>query len=164
VYYPLVALRDGVNPYAVETYYRHYPVGQEFPLYTPIHLVLHSPLLLFSFPVARAVAFGWNVALVLGYAAVVLRLIAVRLTPASVFGLGTLILLSDPGKFDLRTGQPTLILATRNDGAVSFDHAEHLAATMRHATLVEVDTPTHLLWLGEGSDHTTAAIQSFMRL
>lgn len=73
---------------------------------------------------------------------------------------------------DLRTptdvtddvGQPTLILATRNDGAVSFDHAEHLAATMRHATLVEVDTPTHLLWLGEGSDHTAAAIQSFMRL
>jgi hypothetical protein len=47
---------------------------------------------------------------------------------------------------------------------VSFDHAEHLAATMRHATLVEVDTPTHLLWLGEGSDHTAAAIQSFMRL
>ena len=73
---------------------------------------------------------------------------------------------------DLRTptdvtddvGQPTLILATRNDGAVSFDHAEHLAATIRHATLVEVDTPTHLLWLGEGSDHTAAAIQSFMRL
>jgi len=110
VYYPLVALRDGVNPYAVESYYRHYPVGQEFPLYTPIHLVLHSPLLLFSFPVARAVAFGWNLALVLGYAAVVLRLIAVRLTLASVFGLGTLILLSDPGKFDLRTGQPTLMI------------------------------------------------------
>lgn len=110
VYYPLVALRDGVNPYAVETYYRHYPVGQEFPLYTPIHLVLHAPLLLFSFPTARAVAFGWNLALVLGYAAVVLRLMAVRLAPASVFGLGTLILLSDPGKFDLRTGQPTLMI------------------------------------------------------
>jgi pimeloyl-ACP methyl ester carboxylesterase len=61
-------------------------------------------------------------------------------------------------------GQPTLILATRNDGAVSFDHAEHLAATLRHAKLVEVDTPTHLLWLGEGSDRTAAAIHSFLRL
>ena len=71
-----------MNPYAVEAYYRHYPVGQEFPLYTPIHLVLHSPLLLFSFPVARAVAFGWNLALVLGYAAVVLRLLGARLTVA----------------------------------------------------------------------------------
>jgi pimeloyl-ACP methyl ester carboxylesterase len=63
-----------------------------------------------------------------------------------------------------RVAQPTLILASRNDGAVGFDHAEHLAATMRHATLVEVDTPTHLLWLGAGSDHTAAAIHSFLRL
>jgi len=52
-------------------------------------------------------------------------------------------------------------LATRNDGAVSFDHAEHLAATLPHAKLVEVDTPTHLLWLGEGSDRTAAAINAF---
>ena len=39
-----------------------------------------------------------------------LRLVGARLTLASVFGLGTLILLSDPGKFDLRTGQPTLMI------------------------------------------------------
>jgi pimeloyl-ACP methyl ester carboxylesterase len=58
--------------------------------------------------------------------------------------------------------QPTLILATRNDGAVSFDHAQYLAATLPDSTLVEVHTPTHLLWLGEGSDHTAAAIQSFI--
>ena len=60
--------------------------------------------------------------------------------------------------------QSTLILATHNDGAVSFDHAETLAATLRHATLVEVDTPTHLLWLGEGSDRTAAAILSFIKV
>ena len=39
-----------------------------------------------------------------------LRLVGARLTLASVFGMGTLILLSDPGKFDLRTGQPTLMI------------------------------------------------------
>lgn len=60
--------------------------------------------------------------------------------------------------------QPTLILATRNDGAVSFDHAEYLVTTLPDATLVEVDTPTHLLWLGDGSDRTVATIQSFIRL
>ena len=58
--------------------------------------------------------------------------------------------------------QPTLILATRNDGAVSFDHAEYLAATLPDPTVVEVHTPTHLLWLGEGSDCTAAAIRSFI--
>jgi pimeloyl-ACP methyl ester carboxylesterase len=77
---------------------------------------------------------------------------------------GFLVDLCTPTDVTDDVGQPTLILATRNDGAVSFDHAEHLAATMRHATLVEVDTPTHLLWLGDGSDHTAAAIHSFMRL
>jgi hypothetical protein len=110
IYYPLVALRDGVNPYAVDVYFRHYPVGQEFPLYSPVHLLLHSPLLLFSFPVARAVFWGWNLLLVLGFAAVLLRLAAHRVTVASLFGLGTVIVLADAGKFDLRSGQPTLMV------------------------------------------------------
>ncbi|MEP6623684.1 MAG: glycosyltransferase 87 family protein [Acidimicrobiia bacterium] len=110
IYYPVVALRDGVNPYNVDVYYRLYPVGQEFPLYTPVHLLLNAPLLLFSFPVARAVNFGWNLLLVLGLAVAALRLTRVRLTVAMVVGLATLILLSDPGRFDLRSGQPTLLL------------------------------------------------------
>jgi Protein of unknown function (DUF2029). len=110
IYYPVVALRDGVNPYNVDSYYQHYPVGQEFPLYTPIHLLVNAPLLLFSFSTARAVNFGWNLFLVLGLAATALRLAGMRLSTAGVFGLGTLILLSDPGKFDLRTGQPTLMI------------------------------------------------------
>ena len=44
IFYPVVALRDGVNPYNADSYFVHYPVGQEFPLYTPIHLLLHAPL------------------------------------------------------------------------------------------------------------------------
>ena len=38
VYYPVVALTDGVNPYDPARYYLSYPVGQEFPLYSPVHL------------------------------------------------------------------------------------------------------------------------------
>ena len=64
----------------------------------------------------------------------------------------------------VHVAQPTLILATRNDGAVSFDRAEYLAATLPDSTLTEVDTPTHLLWLGDGSDLTATAIQSFIRV
>jgi pimeloyl-ACP methyl ester carboxylesterase len=79
-------------------------------------------------------------------------------------GRGFLIDLRAPADVSSDVAQPTLILATRNDGAVSFDHAEYLAATLPDSTLVEVHTPTHLLWLGEGSDHTAAAIQSFISL
>jgi pimeloyl-ACP methyl ester carboxylesterase len=78
-------------------------------------------------------------------------------------GRGFLVDLRPPTDVGDNVGQPTLILATRNDGAVSFDHSEDLATTLQQATLVEVDTPTHLLWLGEGSDRTTAAVDSFIR-
>jgi len=46
--------------------------------------------------------------------------------------------------------QPVLILATRNDGAVSFEHTEALAATLPNEQLGAIDTPTHPLWLGDG--------------
>jgi pimeloyl-ACP methyl ester carboxylesterase len=77
-------------------------------------------------------------------------------------GRGFLVDLRAPTDVSGDVAQPILILATRNDGAVSFDHAEQLAAALRHATLVEVNTPTHLLWLGNGSDRTAAAIHSFI--
>jgi pimeloyl-ACP methyl ester carboxylesterase len=77
-------------------------------------------------------------------------------------GRGFLVDLRAPSDVSGDVAQPVLILATRNDGAVSFDHAEALAATLPNAQLVEVDTPTHLLWLGDGSDRTAAAIDSFI--
>jgi pimeloyl-ACP methyl ester carboxylesterase len=79
-------------------------------------------------------------------------------------GRGFLIDLRAPTDVTSDVAQPTLILATRNDGAVSFDHAQYLAATLPDSSLVEIDTPTHLLWLGEGSGGTAAAIRSFISL
>jgi hypothetical protein len=60
-------------------------------------------------------------------------------------GRGFLIDLRAPTDVTSDVAQPTLILATRNDGAVSFDHAQYLVATLPDSTLVEVDTPSHLL-------------------
>ncbi len=110
VYYPVVAFVHGVNPYDPDAYYAAYPVGQEFPLYSPIHLVVHLPLAPFSLEDARAVYFGFNLALVLALAAVSLRVAGYRGGWSRVFGLGTLLLLSGPGKMDLRTGEPTLLI------------------------------------------------------
>ncbi len=58
--------------------------------------------------------------------------------------------------------QPVLVLGTRYDAAVGFEHARRLAADLSHATLVEVGTPTHLLWLGENAGRTAAAIGQFL--
>ena len=110
VYYPVVALTEGVNPYNPTDYYRTYPVGQEFPLYSPMHLVLHLPLAAVSLRLARATYFGLNLALVLVLAGFSLRLARYRVDPTTVFGLGTLLLLSGAGRVDLRNGEPTLLI------------------------------------------------------
>jgi len=78
-------------------------------------------------------------------------------------GRGFLVDLRAPTDVSGDVAQPVLILATRNDGAVSFEHAEALAATLPNVQFVEIDTPTHLLWLGKGSDRTAGAIDSFIR-
>lgn len=110
VYYPVVALTDGANPYDPTRYYLDYPVGQEFPLYSPLHLALHAPLAALSLADARAVYFGLNLALILVLALVSLRLAGYRGGAAATFAVGALLLLSGPGKMDLRNGEPTLLI------------------------------------------------------
>lgn len=110
VYYPVVAFTDGENPYDPGHYYRTYPVGQEFPLYSPVHLVVHLPLAALSLPDARAAYFALNLALILVLAAAALRLAGYGVGPDAVFALGALLLLSGPGRTDLRNGEPTLLI------------------------------------------------------
>ncbi len=110
VYYPVVALADGVNPYDPARYYLAYPVGQEFPLYSPVHLVLHVPLAALDLDDARATYFGVNLVLMLVLAGASLRLAGFRVRADATFAVGTLLLLSGPGKLDLRNGEPTLLI------------------------------------------------------
>lgn len=110
IYYPLQALFDGVNPYDAPAYYRHYPVGQEFPLWSPVHFVVHAPVLLLGFEEARAVYFGVTLLLILVFSWYAIRLAGHPASVATVFGLATLVLLSEPGKLDLRAGQPAVII------------------------------------------------------
>ncbi|WP_244162546.1 alpha/beta fold hydrolase [Amycolatopsis regifaucium] len=44
--------------------------------------------------------------------------------------------------------QPTLVIASRNDGSVPFAHAEALAAAIQHSTLIESKADSHFIWLG----------------
>ena len=58
--------------------------------------------------------------------------------------------------------QPVLVLASRLDGSVAVEHPEHLAGSLADARLVEVGTPSHLLWLGENAGQTRSAITEFL--
>ena len=78
-------------------------------------------------------------------------------------GRGFWIDLGPPTDVTADVHRPTLVLASRQDGSVDMAHPEHLAAALRHARLVEVGTPSHLLWLGEGAEQTRSAITDFLR-
>lgn len=57
---------------------------------------------------------------------------------------------------------PTLVTASRHDGGVNFTHAEDFAATIPTAHLVELDSPTHLFWIGPHAKTAQQAVQNFL--
>jgi pimeloyl-ACP methyl ester carboxylesterase len=77
-------------------------------------------------------------------------------------GRGFMLDLRPPTDISADVRQPTLILATHLDGSVGLEHPEHLVAALPDARLVDVGTPSHLLWLGEGSERTRQEVQSFL--
>lgn len=57
---------------------------------------------------------------------------------------------------------PTLVTGSPHDRGVRFAHAEDLADAIPGATLVALDSPSHLFWLGPGRDRLAAAVSSFI--
>jgi pimeloyl-ACP methyl ester carboxylesterase len=56
----------------------------------------------------------------------------------------------------------TLVTASRDDAGVAFRHAEDLAQTIATATLVELDAPSHLFWIGPARDQVETAVHEFL--
>ncbi|MBW8749807.1 MAG: hypothetical protein JF565_00065 [Propionibacteriales bacterium] len=57
---------------------------------------------------------------------------------------------------------PTLVTASRDDAGVAFAHAEDFARTIPTATLVELDAPSHLFWIGPARAQVQEALTSFI--
>lgn len=58
--------------------------------------------------------------------------------------------------------QPTLVIATRTDGGVSFANARSLADTIRHAELIESRADSHFVWLGADWPAISERIRCFL--
>ncbi len=57
---------------------------------------------------------------------------------------------------------PTLVTGSRHDGGVSFVHAEDFADLIVGATLVELESPSHLFWIGPHKPTLVSIIGSFL--
>lgn len=110
VYWPIRALAAGDNPYDMPAYFGRYPVGQEFPLYAPHHLLLHAPFAALPYDAAEVVYFLLTLALTLVLARVSLIVHGRTTSVAAVCALAALLLASRPGHMNLLLGQVTLPL------------------------------------------------------
>jgi pimeloyl-ACP methyl ester carboxylesterase len=61
-----------------------------------------------------------------------------------------------------QVSQPTLVIATRKDGAVPFAHAQALAAGIADSRLVVSEANTHLIWLGSDYPVIAESIRKFL--
>jgi pimeloyl-ACP methyl ester carboxylesterase len=57
---------------------------------------------------------------------------------------------------------PTVITGSRHDRGVSFRHAEDFAMTIPTAELVELDSASHLFWIGPGKERLLSIVDGFL--
>lgn len=111
VYFPVVALLDGNNPYDVAQFRHTYPARAPFLLYSPITLLIHLPFGFLSPDTADVIDYTLNLLLLPVLAWMAFRLNRLRPTAAGVFGGATLILLSRSGQSSLHLGQCAVYVA-----------------------------------------------------
>ena len=57
---------------------------------------------------------------------------------------------------------PTLVMGSPHDRGVSIAHARDFAASVTGAVLVELDSPSHLFWIGPGRDQLAEVVRRFV--
>lgn len=117
IYYPLIAIGEGVNPYDSvrngdpNRYMQRYPVLDTLPLYSPLLLGVFAPLALLPYGASCIVFTAINVLLFLVLAWLILRAVGKQPSIAAVCIVGALILASQPGRGAFNAGQVAVPLA-----------------------------------------------------
>jgi len=124
VYYPAVAVHEGVNPYDRKLYESCFFTGRQgFPAYSPLSVLLHAPFRLLPYQASAWAYFVLVAALTLCFAFWTLHLAggrdpAERAGPA--FFLAAALLASRPGYMNIFNGQITMPLVLGSLAALEF--------------------------------------------
>ncbi len=108
-YFPALAFRDGVNPYAPEMV-QHYPGARTIPTYSPVVFLIHLPFAYLTVPVADVVYFVVSVLLLALLAYWSIMMSGVRPTIGGWLGIIGLFAFSRAGHVTLFTGYFTIQL------------------------------------------------------
>ncbi len=104
VYYPVVCLLSGCNPYDAEQFVGRYH-DREFGLYSPLTLVLHLPFGMLPLRTAEWVYFVVSLLLMMLVTAFALRFATGTARLWQVLGFTAVLLLSRPGQGNMLLGQ-----------------------------------------------------------
>ncbi len=118
IYYPVVALLDGNNPYDARAYLATYPVGNAFVLYTPMTLLVHLPFGFLPFVPSAVAYFVASVALLAWLARVTFRMCGIDASVAAILLLAFAMVISQPGQWNLYLGQCGALVTIAAYGAL----------------------------------------------
>ena len=141
LYYAVVAVLEGANPYDAPRYMSRYPVEQAYSPYMPGFLLLHLPLALLRFESAQVVYFLTMVVLATTLVTLSLRIAAVRIDAARCLALSSFLLLSRPGSWSLGLGQFSLQFAIGT--VVALAYAQRRPAVAAAGLAVALLKPTY---------------------
>ena len=98
VYFPCRAVLEGVNPYDVTSYRQHFEgqVGNNFPLYSPLILVLHFPLAFLPYHTAGWIFQGVHLVILLICCGLVVRWCGWSVGVTSICTLAALVMAANP--------------------------------------------------------------------
>ncbi len=108
IYYPCLGFANGENPYRSSEHIKRHPVGQLFPLYSPLTLVIHQPFCWLSHSVAQWVYFSFTIGLCLLLAWLIQHICRLPQTLGVSLCLAGCLLICRPGHMNLALGQSTL--------------------------------------------------------
>ena len=160
VYYPVVAFLDGRNPYDPVAYAATYPVGNVFPFYSPLTLLVHLPFGLLPFVPSAAAYFLATVALLVWLAYATLRMCGLPSSTTALFAVAAAIVISQPGQWDLFLGQCAAPIAVATYGALHLARRRPRVAGLCFAVASIKPTtgvPLALLMLARG-DRTAVVV------
>ena len=155
IYYPLQAVRDGVNPYDCGTdplpdgsprYRQRYPVLNLFPLYSPLLFALYYPFSFGDFVFSGVVYMAFNVGLLLWLAYVCWRIAGRRPNLGQTTLLTSVMLATLAGRANFLGGETAIPLALASLGALRLSPGQPWLAGL--ALAVTSFKPTFGLPLG----------------
>lgn len=116
VYFPCRAVLARVNPYDVNAYRQYFEgqVGSNFPLYSPLILLLNLPLAFLPYHMAGGVWQAVNFVILLISCGFIVRWCGWSIGVTSVCTLAALVMASEPARSNLNYGQVTWPLVLAN--------------------------------------------------